>query len=83
MNRILKRFLFKMIEPAGFILYGLLTFAIAGYMQEEYGKEGFFAVLGVMFFLPIMAAMLRLTWLQAKIEVERENQEMMQRIKGE
>jgi hypothetical protein len=35
-----------------------------------------------MIFIPVLAVMLRMTWRQAKDEVERENRDMLDTLKG-
>jgi hypothetical protein len=83
MNRVWRKFLKKLAEPLGIGLYVFGTMVLAEYVgtELEYGKEGYTAVLGVMIFIPILAIMLRITWRQAKDEVDRENQVMLNALK--
>jgi hypothetical protein len=85
MNRVWKKFFLKLAEPLGIVLYVSGTIVLAKYVATvlEYGKEGYAAVLGVMIFIPVIAVMLRMTWRQAKYEVDRENEEMIRTLKGE
>lgn len=85
MNRVWKKFFLKLAEPLGIVLYVCSAMILAEYVGTvlEYGKEGYAAVLGIMIFIPILAIMLRMTWRQAKDEVDRENQDMLNTLKGE
>ena len=85
MNRIWKRFFFKLAEPLAFFMYFFATMTLAEYTAENlgYGAEGYIAVVVVMVIIPIFAVMLRMTWRQAKSEIERENEEMLNTLKGE
>jgi hypothetical protein len=84
MNRVWKKFFLKLAEPLGIGLYVFGTMVLAEYVATvlDYGKEGYFAVLGIMIFIPVLAVMLRMTWRQAKDEVERENRDMLDTLKG-
>ena len=85
MNRVWKKFFFKLAEPLGFALYVFSTMVLAEYVAKvlEYGDNGYIAVVGVMIIIPILVVMLRMTWRQAKSEVDRENEEMLNTLKGE
>jgi hypothetical protein len=84
MNRVWKKFFLKLAEPLGIVLYVSGTMLLAEYVATvlEYGKEGYFAIIAVMIFIPVLAVMLRMTWRQAKDEVERENRDMLNTLKG-
>ena len=83
MNRVWKKFFRKLAEPLGIGFYVFGTMALAEYVGTvlEYGKEGYAAVLGIMIFIPILAIMIRMTWHQAKDEVARENEIMLNTLK--
>ena len=85
MNRVWKKFFRKLAEPVGIFLYMFGTMLIAEYVAEHlgYGAEGYIAVVVVMVIIPIFAMMLRMTWRQAKDEVDRENEVLLRDIKGE
>lgn len=85
MNRVWKKFFRKLAEPLGFGLYFFVTMVLAEYVAEvlEYGSEGYLTVIAVMVIIPIFAIMIRMTWQQAKSEVERENQDMLNTLKGD
>ena len=85
MSRVWKRFFAKLAEPLGFGLYFFVTVSLAEYVAEvlEYGKEGYIAVWGVMVIIPIFVIMIRMMWRQAKDEVDRENQDMLNTLKGD
>ena len=83
MNRVWKRFFAKLAEPLGFGLYFFGTMVLAEYVAEvlEYGKEGYLTVIAVMVIIPIFAIMIRMTWNQAKHEIARENEVMLNTLK--
>ena len=85
MSRVWKKFFFKLAEPLAIASYVFSTMFLAEYVATvlEYGKEGYFAIIAVMIFIPVLAVMLRMTWRQAKYEVDRENEEMIRTLKGE
>jgi len=84
MNRVWKKFFLKLAEPLGIILYICSAIILAEYVRTvlDYGKEGYFAIMAVMIFVPILAVALRMTWRQAKYEVECENRDMLNTLKG-
>lgn len=82
MNRVWKRFFFKLVEPVSFFVYFFATMTLAGHVETLYGKEGFIAVWTIMVFVPVIAVLLRMTWRQAKNEIERENEKMLYALKG-
>ena len=85
MNRVWKKFFLKLAEPVGIFLYVFSAMFIAEYVGDvlEYGTEGYIVVWGVMVMIPIFAVMMRETWRQAKDEVARENEDMLNTLKGD
>ena len=84
MNRVAKRFLKKLAEPVGIVLYVMATMIVATYVEVslEYGVYAYIAVLSVMIIIPLIFMMLRMTWQQAKFEIEHENKEVLDTLKG-
>ena len=82
MNRVWKRFFFKLLEPVSFAAYFFSTMLLAEYTETLYGLKGFIAVLAVMLLVPMFAYMLRMTYRLAKDEIDRENQEVLDALKG-
>ena len=83
MNRVWKKFFRKLAEPVGIFIYVFSTMILAEYVGDilGYGNEGYIAVIAVMIFVPVLAMMIRMTWRQAKEEVDRENQVMLNALK--
>jgi len=83
MSRVWKKFFLKLAEPLGIVLYVSGTMILAEYVATvlEYGRKGFVATMAVMIFIPVIAVMLRITWRQAKYEVDRENRDMLNTLK--
>ena len=78
MNRVLKKFLIKLLAPVAIITYTLSAFQIGSmFANPTHG----IAAMGVMIVGPMLIYMLRETWLQAKREVEWENSDLMRDIK--
>jgi hypothetical protein len=82
MNRVWKRFFRKLAEPVSFALYFFGTMLLAEYVGSFYGNMGFFIVWAVMVLVPFFAWMLKEIYRQAKQEVDIENQELLDAIKG-
>lgn len=74
MNPVIKRFMFKMLEPVVIISYFIAVGFTAVYAQEQW-EHGFFATWVVMVFVPMFAVAVQFTWKLAKSEVEREQRE--------
>jgi len=83
MNRVTKRFLRKMAEPVGMMLYIALVFFSASVAEDKFGPNGYLVVIGVFLLLPSIFFMTRLTWQLANDEIERENDKLVRKIKGE
>ena len=83
MNRVWKKFFRKLAEPVGIFFYVFGTMFLAEYVGDilGYGADGYITVIVVMIILPILAMMIRMTWRQAKDEVARENEVMLNTLK--
>lgn len=85
MNRVWKRFLFKVSIVVGGIAYVVVSMLLGGFIANWLGysvESGTIAGAFVMVIFPMIAFMLRDTYLDSKREVERENKEMMRALKG-
>ena len=86
MSRVWKRFLIKVSKGVGAIAYVLGSmFAgglIAGWLGFDF-EAGILAGAGVMVILPMVAFLLRDVYRDAKREVEWENRDMLNTLKGE
>lgn len=77
MNRVTKRFFRKLAEPVSYALYFFGAMMLAEVADERYGTTAFLAVWGIMVVTPVMLWMVREIYLQAKREVDTENQELL------
>jgi len=82
MSRVTKKFLIKLAPIAIGIVYTWIALEIGGFVSERYGDPlyGLFAI-GFLVIGPMVGYMLRETWLQAKREVEYENELMINTLK--
>jgi hypothetical protein len=78
MNRVTKKFLLKLSPFAIGVVYTWIALEVAGLFEDP--LHGIFAA-GVMVIGPMIIYMLRETWLQAKREVDWENETMMKTLK--
>jgi hypothetical protein len=78
MNRVAKKFLIKLAPIAIGVVYTWIALEIGGMFEDP--LHGIIAV-GLLVIGPMVVYMLRETWLQAKREVEWENETMMKTLK--
>jgi len=78
MNRVTKKFLIKLAPIAIGVVYTWIALEIGGMFEDP--LHGIIAV-GFLVIGPMIVYMLRETWLQAKREVEYENEIMMNTLK--
>lgn len=78
MNRVTKKFLGKLLPPVGMIVYVFAAMHLAGYAENPLHS---IAIAGILIIGPMIIYMLRETWLQAKREVDWENETMMKTLK--
>lgn len=84
MNRVWKRFLRKISEPVGIMLYVAFVFWFAKFTEAYFNEPlAYAAVMISMIIVPLFAGMVKFTWLTAKSEIDRENEEIIRKIKGE
>jgi len=82
MSRVTKKFLIKLAPIAIGVVYTWIALELGGFVSERYGDPlyGLFTI-GFMVIGPMVIYMLRETWLQAKREVEYENELMINTLK--
>ena len=82
MSRVTKKFLIKLAPIAIGVVYTWIALELGGFVSERYGDPlyGLFTI-GFMVIGPMVIYMLRETWLQAKREVEYENEIMINTLK--
>jgi hypothetical protein len=86
MNRVWKRFLFKIAKGVAAISYVLGSMLLGGAISHWLGYDieaGIFAGAMVMVIMPMIVYMIRDVYRDAKREVEWENRDMMRSLKGE
>jgi hypothetical protein len=86
MSRVWKRFLIKVSKGVGAIAYVLGSMFAGGFIAGWLGfdfENGILAGAGVMVILPMVAFLLRDVYRDAKREVEWENRDMLNTLKGE
>lgn len=77
-NRVMKKFLQKLWPPVAIMAYVLTVMEIGGWFEHPMQSIAF---VGIMIFLPILVYILRETWMQAKREVDYENEMMLNTLK--
>jgi len=78
MNRVAKKFFGKLLPPVGMIVYVFAAMHLAGYAENPLHR---ITIAGILIIAPMIIYMLRETWLQAKREVEYENELMINTLK--
>jgi len=78
MNRVTKKFFGKLLPPVGMIVYVFAAMHLAGYAENPLHR---ITIAGILIIAPMIIYMLRETWLQAKREVEYENELMINTLK--
>jgi len=78
MSRVTKKFLGKLLPPVGMIVYVFAAMHLAGYAENPLHR---ITIAGILIIAPMIIYMLRETWLQAKREVEYENELMINTLK--
>ncbi len=85
MNRVWKRFLFKVSKGLGAIAYVLGSMFAGGFIAGWLGfdvEAGILAGAVVMVFLPMVAFLLCDVYRDSKQEIEWENKDLIRKIKG-
>ena len=78
MSRVTKKFFGKLLPPVGMIVYVFAAMHLAGYAENPLHR---ITIAGILIIAPMIIYMLRETWLQAKREVDWENETMMKTLK--
>ena len=78
MSRVTKKFLGKLLPPVGMIVYVFAAMHLAGYAENPLHR---ITIAGILIIAPMIIYMLRETWLQAKREVDWENETMLNTLK--
>jgi len=78
MNRVAKKFFGKLLPPVGMIVYVFAAMHLAGYAENPLHR---ITIAGILIIAPMIIYMLRETWLQAKREVDWENETMLNTLK--
>ena len=82
MNRVMKKFLGKLVEPFVLIAYTISAIGLTTWTAENVSNGWGIIVFVIMIPLPALAYMIRDTWRQAKTEGEWENRDMLNTLKG-
>lgn len=86
MNRVWKRFLIKVAKGAGTVAYVVMSMLIPGVIAGSMGYDPEWGILigaGVFVIAPMIFYMIRDVYREAKREVEWENREIMNALKGD
>jgi len=78
MSRVTKKFFGKLLPPVGMIVYVFAAMHLAGYAENPLHR---ITIAGILIIAPMIIYMLRETWLQAKREVDWENETMLNTLK--
>ena len=82
MSRVWKRFFRKLAEPAGIMAYVIFAVGLSGWTIENVSQGMGIVVFVIMILVPALAYIIRDMWLDAKREVEWENRDMLNTLKG-
>ena len=82
MNRVWKKFFRKLAEPVGVAAYILLAVGLTMWTAEYVSQGVSIVVFVIMLPVPMFAYLIRDMWRQAKTEVEWENRDMLNTLKG-
>ena len=82
MNRVWKKFFRKLAEPLGLMAYIMFAIGLTLWTAENV-SEGWSVIVGIIMLpVPMFAYLIRDMWRQAKSEVEWENRDMLNTLKG-
>ena len=83
MNRVWKKFLRKLAGPIGFMAYIMFAVGLTMWTMENVNHVIGVTVFVIMIPIPAIALLIRDMWRDAKKEVEWENHDMLNTLKGE
>lgn len=82
MNRVWKKFFRKLAEPLGLMAYIIFAVGLTMWTAEYVSQGMSIVVFVIMIPVPMFAYLIRDMWRQAKSEVEWENRDMLNTLKG-
>jgi len=82
MNRVWKKFFRKLAEPLAFMAYIIFAVGLTMWTAENVSQGMSIVVFVIMLPVPMFAYLIRDMWRQAKDEVEWENRDMLNTLKG-
>ena len=82
MNRVWKKFLGKFVEPLAFMAYGMFAIGLTMWSGTVVNEFTGIAVFFIMIVIPLCSLIIRDMWRDAKREVEWENRDMLDSLKG-
>jgi len=83
MNRVWKKFLGKFVEPLAYMAYGMFAIGLTMWSGTVVNEFTGIAVFFIMIVIPAVSLIIRDMWRDAKREVEWENRDMLNTLKGE
>mgnify|MGYP000983385796 CR=1 FL=1 len=82
MPRVWKKFFSKLAAPVAIIVYAFFTVGLTGWTVENVNETTGIVVFVIMIPVPAFAFLIRDMWRDAKREVEWENRDMLDTLKG-
>ena len=82
MNRVWKKFFKKLAGPIGFMAYVMFAVGLTTWTMENINNGIGITVFIIMIPIPAIAFLIRDMWRDAKNEVEWENRDMLNSLKG-
>jgi len=82
MNRVWKKFLGKFVEPLAYMAYGMFAIGLTMWSGTVVNEFTGIAVFFIMIVIPAVSLIIRDMWRDAKREVEWENRDMVDTLKG-
>ena len=83
MNRVWKKFFRKLAEPVGIMAYVTFVVGLSVWTIENVSQGMGIVVFFIMLPVPALAYLIRDMWRDAKWEIEQENRDMLNTLKGE
>jgi di/tricarboxylate transporter len=82
MNRVWKKFLGKFVEPLAYMLYSVFAIVFVWWVTEKVSVGMGIIVFLIIIPLPMFVFLVRDMWRDAKREVEWENRDILDTLKG-
>ena len=83
MNRVWKKFFGKLVEPLAYMAYGMFAIGLTFWSGTVVNEFTGIAVFFIMIVIPAFSLIIRDMWRDAKREVEWENRDILNTLKGE